>query len=48
MSYPAWIYPEWENADDYDGLDDYALACEAAEESYDLAQTAMHEIRRQS
>ena len=37
MSYPVWIYPEWTTADDFDGPEDYAAACAAAEESYDLA-----------
>lgn len=46
MSYPVWIYPEWANADDYDGPEDYSNACAIAEESYDLAQAAEHEIRR--
>lgn len=35
MSYPESIYPKWESADDYDGPDDYASACAAAEYAYD-------------
>lgn len=43
MSYPAWIYPAWENAHDFDGPEDYANACAIAEESYDLATASNQE-----
>ncbi len=43
MSYPIEIYPEWTSPDDYDGPEDYASACYAAELSYDMAKAASDE-----
>lgn len=33
--YPPWIYPRWDQPDDFDDLADYKLACRIAEIAHD-------------